>query len=87
MLIKNTWLQVTFEGNDAAGGFNTNTQLAASDVFYFGNRMGDQLVDSPAALAFTTNAGDEIAARLNPGLQLAHYQLVGFRPQPTGQRQ
>jgi subtilisin-like proprotein convertase family protein len=46
--IKNTWLEVIVEGNDATGGFNTNTGLAASDVFFFGNRVGDSGIGTPA---------------------------------------
>ncbi len=63
--ISNTWLEVTLKGNDAIGGSDTNTGLSASDVFYFGNRIGDAGFD-PAGLA-VTNASDEIAVRLNPG--------------------
>ncbi|MEX0677546.1 MAG: proprotein convertase P-domain-containing protein [Pirellulales bacterium] len=66
-VIANTWLAVIVEGNDAAGGFNTNTGLAASDVFFFGSRIGDTANDnSPTSLL--TNAADEIAVRNNPGL-------------------
>ncbi len=56
------WLQVIVEGNDAAGGNNTNTGLVASDTFFFGNIIGDTFVfDSP--VAFITNATDEIQVR------------------------
>jgi hypothetical protein len=61
--IVNRWLEVIFEGDDAVGGFNTNTGLAASDRFYFGNRRGDTGSGTPT-LAIT-NATDEIAARGN----------------------
>ena len=65
-VIKNTWLEVTVKGNDAAGGFDTNTGLATSDVFYFGNRIGDTfLLGSPVAAV--TNATDEIQVRVNGG--------------------
>ncbi len=67
--IANSWLQVVVEGNDAIGGFNTNTGLATSEVFFYGNRIGDNFEGSPPTLV-TTNAGDEIAARLNPGFSL-----------------
>ena len=40
-VLRNTWLQVTVEGNDGAGGFNTNTGLATSEIFYWGNKVGD----------------------------------------------
>jgi len=66
-VIKNTWLQVTVEGNDAAGGFNTNTGLAASDVFFFGNRVGDSFVGAAPA-ATVTSSQDELGARFNPGI-------------------
>ena len=60
--IQNAWLEVIVEGNDAAGGNNTNTGLAASDTFFFGNSIGDTFVlDSP--VAFITNATDEIQVR------------------------
>jgi hypothetical protein len=52
--IKNTYLQVIVEGNDATGGPNTNTGLATSDVFYFGNRVGDSGTDTPATFFQTT---------------------------------
>ncbi len=64
--IQNIWLQVTVRGNDAAGGFDTNTGLAASDVFYFGNRIGDTFVATPDAV-LVTNAGDEVGARTHLG--------------------
>ncbi len=60
--IRNTWLQVTVKGNDSAGGFDANTGLAASEVFYFGNIVGDSFFGSPAG-AFTTNVNDEIGVR------------------------
>jgi hypothetical protein len=61
--IANRWLQVVVEGNDAAGGFNTNTGLTRSDEFYFGNRIGDTGSGTPT-LAIS-NALDELAARGN----------------------
>jgi hypothetical protein len=57
--IKNTWLQVTVKGNDATGGFNTNTGLTRSDVFYFGNLIGDSGT-SPGPRTFETNSTDAI---------------------------
>jgi len=65
--IKNTWLEVIVKGNDTAGGFNTNTGLAESDVFYFGSRVGDTF-EGATALATATNARDELAARFAPGI-------------------
>jgi hypothetical protein len=38
---KNQWLEVIVKGNDTRGSFNTNTGLAASDIFFFGNRIGE----------------------------------------------
>ncbi len=60
--IENTWLQVTLKGNDAVGGFDTNTGLADSDVFYFGNLIGDDFYGTPANV-FLTNVADEIGVR------------------------
>jgi len=65
--MKNTWLQVIVEGNDAAGEFNSNTGLAASDVFYFGSRVGDTFVGAAPA-ATVTSAADELGARFHPGI-------------------
>jgi hypothetical protein len=75
--ITNTWLQVTLEGNDEAGGFNTNTGLAASDVFYFGNRIGDTFQNSSPAVFFT-NAGDQIAVRNNHDSHAWNHSLYDF---------
>ena len=58
--IQNRYLEVTVRGNDAAGGFNTNTGLAASDVFYFGNLIGDTF-SGVWGSAFATTAADETA--------------------------
>ncbi len=55
--IKNTWLQVIVEGNDAAGGFNSNTGLAASDVFFWASRIADSGT-SPAISTFDTTTTD-----------------------------
>lgn len=57
--IANTWLEVTVAGNDAAGGFNTDTGLAVSDVFYFGNLIGDSFERTPETV-FVTTSSDEI---------------------------
>ncbi len=59
--ILNTWLEVTVKGNDALGGFNTNTGLAKSDVFYFGHRTGD--AGGNSANAAVTGLYDELGAR------------------------
>jgi len=75
--IKNTWLQVIVEGNDSAGGMNTNTGLAGSDVFFFGNKVGDTQISSPATVV-TTSAGDELSARNNPGLNVGITSIYDF---------
>ena len=55
--IKNTWLQVVVEGDDAAGGFNANTGLATSDVFFWGSKIADSGT-SPGASTFNTTSTD-----------------------------
>jgi hypothetical protein len=55
--IANQWLEVVLKGNDAAGGFDTNTGLAASDVFFWGNKVGDSGSSSPAD-KFDTSSTD-----------------------------
>jgi len=75
--IKNTWLEVTVEGNDEIGGFNTNTGLVSSDVFYFGNRVGDSFASTPG-VSFVTNATDEIGARTNTGFGVAITNIFDF---------
>src|SRR5262249_48695172 len=63
-------------GNDAAGGFNTNTGLPASDIFFFGNRIGD--TGSGTATLAQTSAADEIAARNNQGAGATITNLFDF---------
>src|SRR5262249_45230791 len=63
--IANQWLEVIVRGNDAAGGFSVNAGLAASDIFFFGNRIGD--TGTGTATLALTSATDEIAARGNQG--------------------
>jgi hypothetical protein len=74
--IANRWLEVIVEGNDAVGGFNTNTGLSASDIFFFGNRIGDNGTGT-ATLAITS-ATDELAARNNPGAGATITNLVDY---------
>jgi len=62
---KNTWLEVIFKGNDAVGGFNTNTGLSSSNVFFFGNRIGDDGSGSPTLAV--TSLIDEQSARAHFG--------------------
>lgn len=60
--IENRYLQVTVKGDDAAGGNNTNTGLSATDIFYFGNIVGDTFNDvSP--VVFLTSSTDEVAVQ------------------------
>jgi hypothetical protein len=62
--VKKAWLQVIVEGNDSAGSFNTNTGLASSYVFYFGNALGDSGTGNSGA--FQVTSADEVNARNNP---------------------
>jgi hypothetical protein len=62
--IQNQWLQVIVEGNDTAGGHNTNTGLATSDVFFFGNKAGDTFLNSQPTIV-QTNINDSLAVRGN----------------------
>jgi subtilisin-like proprotein convertase family protein len=75
--IVNRWLQVTVEGDDAAGGFNTNTGLAASDIFYFGNKIGDTFTFGEEG-AFVTNATDQLQVRNNQGDTLSVTNIFDF---------
>jgi PhoPQ-activated pathogenicity-related protein len=74
--IANRWLRVIFEGNDTLGSFNTNTGLNESDVFYFGNRIGDDGSGTPTLAV--TSAIDELAARNNPGAGATVTNLYDF---------
>jgi hypothetical protein len=62
--IQKQWLEVVVKGNDTLGGSNTNTSLASSYVFYFGNALGDAGVADSGA--FQTTSSDEVSARNNP---------------------
>ena len=53
--IKNTWLQVTVKASAATG-------LAADDVYYFGNAIGES---GNSAANAVVNSTDEVAARNN----------------------
>ncbi|REK08469.1 MAG: hypothetical protein DWQ37_20220 [Planctomycetota bacterium] len=74
--IENQWLEVIVEGNDTVGGNNTNTGLAESDIFFFGNRIGDS--GSGTATLAITSATDEIAARNNPGFGVSITNLYDY---------
>lgn len=75
--IANTWLKIVVEGNDAAGGFNTNTGLDASEIFYFGNCIGDTFSFGPQA-GFAVDMTDEIAVRNNQGQPAAPTNMFDF---------
>jgi ELWxxDGT repeat protein len=62
--VKKQWLQVIVGGNDTLGGFNTNTGLTNSYVFYFGSAIGDSGAGDSGAFSVTST--DEINARNNP---------------------
>jgi hypothetical protein len=62
--IQKTWLEVVVKGNDTLGGSNTNTGLDHSDVFFFGNALGDS--GAADAGAYSVNSADEISARSDP---------------------
>lgn len=74
--IYGVWLEVTVKGNDAAGGFNANTGLAKSDVFYFGHRPGD--TGGNGGSAAVTSAFDELGARTNTGANEPVTSLYDF---------
>ncbi|REK09042.1 MAG: hypothetical protein DWQ37_19480 [Planctomycetota bacterium] len=74
--IANRWLEVIVEGDDALGGFNTNTGLAESDRFYFGNRIGDAGTGTPTLAV--TSAQDEIAARNHPGFAIPITNVLDY---------
>jgi hypothetical protein len=61
--IVDRYVQVLVEGADATGGFNFNTGLPTSDIFYFGNRVGDAFTNYPGF--FNTDATDALEARGN----------------------
>jgi hypothetical protein len=64
---KNRYIEVIVEGNDALGGNNTNTGLAASDQFFFGNLVGESFNTFLADGYFAVEASDEVATRFNQG--------------------
>jgi hypothetical protein len=63
--ITNRYLYVVVEGNDALGGNNTNTGLAASDYFFFGSMIGD--MGTPEFYP-NVNATDQVQVRNNQGV-------------------
>ncbi|HEX3727966.1 MAG TPA: hypothetical protein VHV08_17060 [Pirellulales bacterium] len=62
--IQKTWLEVIVKGNDALGGFDTNSGLAASYVFYVGNAPGDTGVGD--ASNFTVDSSDGTSVLTHP---------------------
>jgi hypothetical protein len=58
------WMEIVVKGNDTLGGSNTNTGLAASYVFMYGNAIGDDGVANSGG--FVVNSADEIGARNDP---------------------
>jgi hypothetical protein len=58
---------VIVEGNDTLGGHNKNTGLSNSDVFFFGNKIGDTFISSPSTIVSTAVA-DALSVRNNPGI-------------------
>jgi hypothetical protein len=62
--VQKLWLEVVVKGNDALGSSNTNTGLASSYVFYFGNGLADAGNNNSGA--FQTTSADEVGARNNP---------------------
>jgi hypothetical protein len=63
--IADRYLEIIVEGNDAAGGNNTNTGLATSDIHLYANKIGDDFTGSPTFS--NTNATDELNARNSQG--------------------
>jgi Metallo-peptidase family M12B Reprolysin-like len=75
--IVDRWLEVIVEGNDAVGGFNTNTGLAASDVFFFGNKIGDTFTFGEPG-AFGVDVTDQLLVRSNQGTALSVTSIFDF---------
>jgi hypothetical protein len=60
--IQKQWLEVIMRGNDALGHNDTRTGLANSDVFFFGNSVGDTGASDTSTFAIV-NAADELDVR------------------------
>ncbi|MEX0677475.1 MAG: choice-of-anchor Q domain-containing protein [Pirellulales bacterium] len=70
-VIKNTYLQVIVAANDITG-------LAAPDVFFFGNRIGDTFTNS-SPTTFITGAVDQIEVRgATPAFDLPVTSVLDF---------
>jgi glucose/arabinose dehydrogenase len=68
--IQKHWLEVIVRGNDATGGNDTRTGLASSDVFFFGNAVGDSGQQDTATMAIV-DSNDGLAARNHPASLLS----------------
>lgn len=75
--IADRWLQVIVEGNDAAGGSNTNTGLAVSDIFYFGNKVADTFTYGQEG-GFVVDNTDQILVRNNQGQPAFQTNIFDF---------
>jgi hypothetical protein len=73
--IENRYLEVRVLGNDTAGSNNTNTGLAETDVFYFGNIIGDTFVNTGSTV-FLTSAADETGIQGSPIVSAASITSV-----------
>jgi hypothetical protein len=54
------WLEVIVKGNDALGGNDTNTGLASSYVFFFGNAQGDTGLGDTSAFVVDSSDGTSV---------------------------
>ena len=70
--IQKEWLEVIVKGNDTLGGSDTNTGLAASNVFFYGSAVADDGNTPDDATTFRTDSNDEIDARNNPKTLVAN---------------
>ena len=75
--IEKRYLEVTTKGNDAGGGFNTNTGLVASDYFYYGSQVGDDFTGFVGTI-FSTSVTDATNALNNPGFLLPITNIYDF---------
>lgn len=75
--MQDRWLEVTVEGNDAAGGFNSMTGLLDSDIFYFGNKIGDTFSGGLLGV-FNVDSTDEVETRDNQGINIDITNLWDF---------
>jgi hypothetical protein len=76
--IQGTWLEVIVKGNDALGGNDTNTGLAASNVFFWANALADDGTTPDDIGAYWTTATDESDARNNHTTLLANIPITNI---------